>query len=47
MTSDNDKLLFIPNQKDKSVIYHNLKAVHVVSLDYENEKLDNSNPLPY
>ena len=47
MTTDNDQLLLTPKQVDKTVIYHDLQDIHVVSLDYENEKLNNSDPLPY
>ena len=47
MTSDNDQLLLTPEQIDKTVIYHNLQDIHVVSLDYEIEKLNNSDQLPY
>ena len=41
MTTENDQLLLTPKQIDKTVIYHNLQDIHVVSLDYENAKLNN------
>ena len=47
MTTENDQLLLTPNQINKTVIYHDLQEIHVVSLDYENEKLNSSDPLPY